>query len=172
MSTRGLFGLRYNNTDKLSYSPSDSYPSNLGSRVIETIKLLADNELVTMYNLMQDADEEEAEWDFSHWKVLTKDNKPIPYYHDNKFIRDSLYCEYAYIINLDNNTLEFYIGFQEKPQKGNRYGEEVTYVGSSSGTEYYPCKLAKVFTLDEVRTTSEDDLLDVMRNIKEEDRNS
>lgn len=29
------------------------------------------------------------------------------------FLTDSLFCEYAYIINLDDGTLEFYMGFNE-----------------------------------------------------------
>ena len=33
--------------------------------------------------------------------------------HD--FIKDSLFCEYAYIINLDTKRLEFYVGFQKTP---------------------------------------------------------
>jgi len=31
------------------------------------------------------------------------------------FIKDSLFCEFAYIINLDDNVLEFYSGFQHEP---------------------------------------------------------
>lgn len=52
------------------------------------------------------------------------------------FIKDSLFCEYAYVINLDKMTLEFYEGFQDKkPQKGNRFGVERNKSG------YYPCRL-------------------------------
>ena len=63
------------------------------------------------------------------------------------FIKDSLFCEYAYIINLDDNVLEFYKGFQEEPQEGNRYGTE-PYKGYKS--KYYPCKLSLTFPLDEI----------------------
>ena len=41
---------------------------------------------------------------------------------DNEFIKDSLYCEYAYIINLDTMKLEFYDGYQKEPQLSNRFG--------------------------------------------------
>ena len=51
------------------------------------------------------------------------------------FIKDSLFCEYAYIFNLDTQKLEFYVGFQHGPQAGNRYGEEPDEEG------YYPCRL-------------------------------
>jgi len=52
----------------------------------------------------------------------------------NDFPKDSLFCEYAYIINLDTEEIEFYKGFQEKPQKGNRFG-------TKSDRGYYPCRM-------------------------------
>ena len=59
------------------------------------------------------------------------------------FIQDSLFCEYAYIINLDDEVLEFYEGFQKEPQVGNRYG-------TKDDRGYYPCKLALTIPLDEL----------------------
>ena len=66
------------------------------------------------------------------------------FYFNNKFIYDSLFCEYAYIINLDTMKLEFYDGFQDKPQIGNRYGAEPNEDG------YYPCRLVCVFDLQSI----------------------
>ena len=78
------------------------------------------------------------------------DNHNLIYMTDYiTFIEDSLFCEYAYIINLDDNVLEFYKGFQHEPQNGNRYGTESTYEGHD-GTKYYPCKLIKTFPLGEL----------------------
>lgn len=59
------------------------------------------------------------------------------------FIKDSLFCEYAYIINLDDEVLEFYEGFQKFPQIDNRYGV-------NSDRDYYPCKLSLTIPLDEL----------------------
>ena len=53
----------------------------------------------------------------------------------HEFIQNSLFCEYAYIINLDTEKLEFWIGFQHRAQAGNRYGE------TTNGRGYYPCRL-------------------------------
>ena len=58
------------------------------------------------------------------------------------FIEDSLFCEYAYIIDLDTEQLEYYVGFQKQPQVGNRYGV------SPDKNGYYPCKLAGSFPLE------------------------
>jgi hypothetical protein len=63
---------------------------------------------------------------------------------DNNFVTDSLFCEYGYIINLDENTLEFYDGFQKEPQPGNPFGE----FPNDSG--YYPIKLVGSVPLDDV----------------------
>lgn len=57
------------------------------------------------------------------------------------FIKESLWCEYAYIINLDDGVLEYWEGFQKQPQEGNRYGTEPS-------DDYYPCKLILTFPLD------------------------
>lgn len=39
------------------------------------------------------------------------------------FIKDSVFCEYAYIINIGTQELEVYLGFNKKkqPVKINRY---------------------------------------------------
>lgn len=34
---------------------------------------------------------------------------------ETEFAKDSLFCEFAYLINLDNNTVEFYKGFNKAP---------------------------------------------------------
>lgn len=62
---------------------------------------------------------------------------------DNDFIKNSLYCEWAYILNFDTNKLEVWKGFQKKPQERNRYGQE--NIG-----DYYPCVLIAEFDLKEL----------------------
>lgn len=61
------------------------------------------------------------------------------------FILDSLFCEYAYILDLDNCKLEFYRGFQRVKQKNNPFGtgrlEKEWEDGTKHKSEYYPCKL-------------------------------
>ena len=60
----------------------------------------------------------------------------------SNFICDSLFCEYAYIANLDTNELEFWIGFQRKPDPDNRYG-------TKKENGYYPCKLVRAWSFDD-----------------------
>lgn len=62
---------------------------------------------------------------------------------DNRIIYDR-YCNYGYIINLDEMVLEYYIGYQTKPQKGNRFGTK------SLDGEYYPCRLSSIYDLSNI----------------------
>ena len=71
------------------------------------------------------------------------------------FIKDSLFCEYAYIINLDDEVLEFYKGFQKEAQKGNRYGE-------TEEDGYYPCKLVFTISLDKIIETDINSMVEQM----------
>jgi hypothetical protein len=64
----------------------------------------------------------------------------------NDFIKDSLFCEYAYVINLDDNTVEFYKGFQTSPQEGNRFGTEP----NKTDGEYYPCAMVGKCPLNKI----------------------
>lgn len=42
MSTRGLIGFRYGSTDKLAYNHADSFPDELGVRVLEELRAVTD----------------------------------------------------------------------------------------------------------------------------------
>lgn len=68
----------------------------------------------------------------------------LPFIISNSFILNSLFCEYAYIINMDKKCLEFWKGFQKKPYKGNRYGTEAT-------DGYYPCRMLKAYAFTRIR---------------------
>jgi hypothetical protein len=84
------------------------------------------------YNLLRNL--QGAEW----IKQTALGNLDI-YINSNDFIKNSLHCEWAYIINLDTNQLEVYKGNQTQPDKNNKFGQ-----GSVECYEksiYYPCKL-------------------------------
>ncbi len=80
--------------------------------------------------------------------------------NNNDFITDSLFCEYAYIINLDDEVLEFYEGFQKEPQVGNRYGNEEI-------RGYYPCKLTLTIPLSEIYDVNK--IIQMMEHEKDEE---
>lgn len=48
--------------------------------------------------------------------------------NSNVFLKDSLFCEFAYILDLDKKQIEFYKGFQKRKKP------------TKTGNEYGPCK--------------------------------
>lgn len=142
MSTRGSWGFRINEEDYLAYNHYDSYPTGLGNKIIGFCNSHTLIELEQIFNRIEWAsyfdnsfiDFVDIDWS-SKYITVTKDS-------NNDFIKDSLFCEYAYIINLDTKKLEYYKGYQDQPDKENRFGIE-----KQKDYDFYPCKKIKEFTL-------------------------
>jgi hypothetical protein len=93
MSTRGLIGIRNNKTFITGYyNHSDSYYDGIGLAVIDNY------------------------YDNGEILNLVKKDDYKRYNDDKSFILDGLFCEYAYIHNIENDTLEIYRGFFKNPQ--------------------------------------------------------
>ena len=92
-----------------------------------------------------------SQGNFSLYAELAENNLRIYMTDDSDYILNSLYCEYAYYINLDSRQLEFWKGWQLKPSRGNRYGKE-----KYGDTDFYPCKMLKKYPFDEVRSMQTD----------------
>lgn len=66
---------------------------------------------------------------------------------DLEFMADSLFCEWAYVVDLDNEFLEVYTGFQTQPHKQGRFADMELEKPGGGGTQYYPIALIKVLSL-------------------------
>lgn len=168
MGTRGCYGFRKNGIDKLTYNHCDSYPDCLGHDVVQFCNETSIEEMNEIFDRIILVDEdskptvEQIEECMEYynggvstrtpedWYCLLREaqgnlsvyKNGLKYMIDNgDFIKNSLFCEYAYIINLDTNYLEFWVGFQRKPNAGNRYGTE-------EDNGYYPCKMVVAYPLD------------------------
>lgn len=63
------------------------------------------------------------------------------FYETNEFAKDSLFCEYGYVVNLDTMQVDFYNGYQKEPQKGNQFGEEEGKKPDGTPSGFFPIKL-------------------------------
>ncbi len=64
------------------------------------------------------------------------------------FIYDSLFCEWAYVVNIDDALFEIYKGFQQEKHSSGRYARHK--VMASAGSTYYPCALISTFSLAQI----------------------
>lgn len=179
MSTNGAYGFYKNGIDKIAYNHYDSQYDGLGEDIVKFIKNSTIEELNDIFEkiiLVNEKDiptdedvelyEDYLEDAFSYnelrnWRVLLRDiegdlelyKEEVKHMIDNKEgLKDSLWCDYGYIINLDTNELEIYRGGQESPSK-NRYSTELP---NDSG--YYNCRLVHVFSLNNIPSNWENEI--------------
>jgi hypothetical protein len=94
------------------------------------------------------------------WYCLTRDlqgdlKKTLEFgfmIDSHEFAANSLFCEYGYIVNLDDLTFEVYRGFQEKEHDAGRYAKvardaETIERQRKNGYEYWPIALVATFPL-------------------------
>lgn len=63
----------------------------------------------------------------------------LDHFIDNaKFLKDSLQCEWGYILNFDTHKLDVYQGCQIEADPNNPLGQEVAH--TFEGKNFYPCK--------------------------------
>jgi len=83
----------------------------------------------------------------------------------SEFVTDSLFCEWACVIDFGKSTFEVYEGFNKEPlAEGERFKE----MPVEEGSEYYPVKLRKSYQLDGLPT--EGDFLNDFRENKKEEK--
>jgi len=76
---------------------------------------------------------------------------------DLEFMKDSLFCEWAYVIDFDKNTFEVYKGFNtRKLAKSARfYGDGKPGYTTGNGRNYYPVRLLLKYTLFDLPTSEQ-----------------
>ena len=101
--TRGAWGFIKNSKKKIIYSNSDSYPVGLGLEVKNFIIQYYKKLSKIFDNLI------EPELDEPEHLYFSIDNPSEKYFTNaEEFLNYPLFCEWAYIINLDTNKLEVY----------------------------------------------------------------
>lgn len=134
MSTRGLIGIKKGGKLKAQFNRSDSYPEGLGVQVLEELCAIKRNRVAALnqvYDRIELVDSDDpvpedqwARYDPSDtWgEALASCEKEngyaslTPYINgtvihmvnEADFLKDRLFCEYSYIVNLDSEKLEVY----------------------------------------------------------------
>ena len=191
MGTRGAYGYRIGGVDKVAYNHWDSYPDYLGRQILQYIAehsvesitevasniTLVDGELPAPKDL-QEKYKERANLDvdtgeMSNWYCLLRDCQgDLSTFHDGvshmidarSFLDDSLFCEWAYIINLDDGCLEVYQGFNKNPKADGRYANS-----KPGRSGYVGVKLIKRIPLGTITLDSFNGIADELDKIDRED---
>lgn len=176
MSIRGAYGFYKCGENKITYNHSDSYPDVLGKNIVDFIVSTPDGDIHDLFDKIELIDERESmteeqieeckkyngnlegheddEW----YNALRLSQGHLEAYKDGlkymlkgyeNFISNSLECEYAYVLNIDSYSLEFYVGGNKRSEKQGRY--KANNPISICGDKYYGCRLAKVYPFDIIR---------------------
>ncbi len=179
MGTRGAFGFRCNQKDKIVYNHMSSYPKALGVAMVDWLFFnLRDKQeiknkirnLTDISGLEPTQEQIEKLRPFTNlgvsngstkdWYCLLRNTQgdmvatlEAGFYEDYAdFMNDSLFNEWAYIANFDEEILEVYKGFQKTPHTEGRYQSTVAING------YYPVKLIGTIAFATIDTNLEEAL--------------
>ena len=160
MATRGVMILRRQGNEKAIYIRWDAYPSGAGGEILDLIQTADLHALYTNMHAIEEAGTssesriavpgEPDMFSYKACKQAAAGQGDIWISKETvKEMRDSLFTEYAYVLDLDRKQLEFYVGFQKQPQAENPYG--TTPRKARLGDFYYPCRLTSIFSFDHIR---------------------
>lgn len=199
MGTRGAIGFRFRGQDKVTYNHFDSYPTGIGEDVFKVARDFDDEQLAGAFQRIVLVNEDEPptpelieryaplfyggnvsrqtpeEW-YSllrnaqgHLDVFVKGD--LDHMIDShEFLTDGLFCEWAYIINLDERVVEVYRGFYKTPGRG-RYGEIknppwTTADGRVITNDYYGVSNIANVAFDDVRQFTDEGLAKFMQDLE------
>ena len=172
MGARGSYGFKIDGDFILQYNHSNSCPSDLGEEIIKFINSVNNweklktnvkklvmvkerdepsNYMKKKYKKFYNADVNCGQEWYSLLRELQNGKNLYIIYNgrlkhwmlNNDFIKDSLSCKYAYIIDLDDNVIWFCKGSQKEPQENNPFGQECI-------DKYYPVKVIDIISLKKI----------------------
>ena len=187
MGTRHLTCVLANNQMRIAqYGQFDGYPDGAGTTICEFIRKTNMDEFRSKAEKVIQISKEKIDSIYSQfssnegWMTLEESdrfNKAHPEFHRNTgadilnlvmggvaevdltmdFVNDSLFCEYAYVVNLDTNELEFYEGFQKEVHSHGRFANS-----TPNEDGYYPVKLIAKIPFENIKQKGFEALKEVL----------
>ncbi|MFW6281217.1 MAG: hypothetical protein ACOC1O_00255 [bacterium] len=179
MGTRGVWGFYKNGKTYATYNHYDSYPTGLGETiknfVLRNPKEKIENLVNELYlveedgvpstkevELLQKYNNENVNEGKLQWYNLLRETQGNPqayiddenlraFINSEEFLKNSLFCEWAYIINLDEEVLEIYRGFVTNPPQNSRYYDD-SNPHTTNG--YYPVEMVEKVSFNELKNFS------------------
>lgn len=178
MGTRGVFGFVHNGIEKLTYNHWDSYPDGLGLDLLRWLRKADLDALPALIDALEPVpsgeptEEDLAKYAKYHdpgvdsgrsWYSLLRHTQGNPglilesglYSDDSKFPLDSLFCEWAYVVDLDAGVFEVYRGFRKTPPTEGRWAGRTDTLDHRGG--YFPVQRIAAWKLTEL--PSDEDLV-------------
>lgn len=194
MGTRNLTCVYKDGQFKVAqYGQWDGYPSVAGAYILKFLKdtdlselsqkvdkchFITDEELSQLWKECGADGSGFVSFDISRkfeekYPFLHRDNGynildyiPCPLRNSLSFAGDGLFCEWAYVIDLDNNTFEVYEGFKSPSEAVGRF-TEIDGLETSGNPSYGAVSLVKTYKLDDL-PSKEDFLNDLEPNEEDE----
>lgn len=185
MGTRHLVCVELNGQYKVAqYGQFDGYPDHCGVKLKDSLNAYSKQQIrnavsrVTLHKMEEiekflnfyDSESELLQnypfidrhiaSDIIDMLVQTEIPNPI-LFDSSSFAAESLFCEWAYVINLDDEFFEVYRGFQKEPHP---VTERFTHLNHESD-EFYPVKHLKSFGFDELANLTEDKFVEQVESL-------
>lgn len=171
MGTRGFTGFRIGGVNKIAYQQFDSYPDGVGAEVVTQLRSMIQavgvdgiRKLATDLKKAEGKPTEEqiialqkagyvdlqvSTQKTDDWYCLLRKTQGSPYdilqagiFEDSEyFAADSLFCEHGYLINLDDEKLEYFVGFQKAAHTQGRFCNMVKPSENRIADDYHPVAL-------------------------------
>jgi hypothetical protein len=153
------------------YGQFDGYPGSAGVEVLDFIRGLNPKALAVFKKKLRNVRLYSSE-EFKELNLYDKENYEQPsgssvlnriFNSEDKvhlinsvsFSGDSLSCEWAYVLNLDNNTFSVYEGFVEKESESAEIFLKYKQLPAYRTTHYYPVKLVASYGLENLPETED-----------------
>ena len=174
MSTRGAICFVIDGQEKVVYNQADSYPDGLGEDIAAWLRAAVSSEAETADAVRRLAavsgeptDEDRVRLaafrdprvnQGEGWYSLLRQTQGDPaailaagvYESAEGFPLDSLFCEWAYVVDFDDRRLEVYEGYQRTPITRGRWADR-----SACRDGYYPVQAVASWPFDELPAARE-----------------